>query len=439
LIDVTNAALYRAALLELQAFKNSLGRQYRGRFVQLFLAMKFHQNELPSMFSGQFVSTEVLQTLIDDLYAKASRPANHCVLMLFENRYHARTGLISPGNNTAQNTWRNNFNLQKGVGCFAPPQDLASQTFLDESRAACRYLQPQRPGVLTGATCQLCLTGARYRNEDHRKWLRIEPNGGGYAVVDLLNTRNFVPYVVPGGVRIPIVPAMAALYHDALPGLVTATRTQVDVPDFASDFNFSAAELATYFDDSTANQYNRSLLTAFPGATYTAIGAGPAPVAPRAPARARPPRAARGGAGIIPQPVLTGTPVPPPGVNTGWDAEQYVASALRAAGWTVYDVSRQHLGYDLLAQLGRQTRYVDVKSSLGHCTPVFTSREWQQAQAHGPSYVLAVIENFNPMAQNAVYWIPDPAGACIARQATVIQYSVSRTAWQAATVALNSI
>jgi hypothetical protein len=400
--------------------------------------MKFYQNELPSMFSGQFVNTEVLQTLLDDLYAKASRPLNDCVLMLFENRYHARTGLIGPGNKTAQNTWRNNFNLQKGIGCYAPPHDLASATFLNQSRVNCRYLRPAGHGILAGATCELCATAARYRNEDHRKWLRIDPGGAGYAVLDLMNVQNFTPYVVPLAIRIPVLPLIVALYHDALPGLVTATRKEVDVPDFAADFGFSDLELSTYFDLDRNNRFNAELLRAFPGTTFKTTGAaGPTtrvPVPPRGRARRVRPRPT-----APQQPILTGTPVPPPAINTGWECEQYVASALRHARWTVYDVSRQHLGYDLLAQRGRETRYVDAKSSLGLCTPTLTAREWQQAKMHGLAYVLAIVENFNPTEQATVYWVTDPANNCVAREATQITHSIARSSWTTATVRVDDI
>lgn len=437
MIDVTNREIFRSALRELVRFRRGLGPRFRGRFFQLFLAMKFYQNELPSMFSNQFVSTEVLQTLLDDLYAKASRPLNDCVLVLFENNYLARTGLIAPGNRTSQNTWRNNFNLQKGIGCYAPPQDLASQTFLDQSRRRCRYLQPRARGVLAGATCQLCTTGAMYRNEDHRKWLRIDSGGSGYAVVDLMNIENFRPYIaIAPDRRTPILPLMVSVYHDALPGLLAANRNEVDVAEFASDFNFSAEELNAYFDQDNRNQFNHQLTAEFPDLTYRPIGVG-APIVRRR-AAVHPRRRAAGRA-AIPQPILVGTPVPPPGVNTGWEAEEYVAAALRGAEWTVYNVSRQRLGYDLYAQRGRQTRYLDVKSSLGFCSPTFTAREWQQAATHGESYVLAVVENFNPNGQNAVFWIPDPANVCTARQATTLQYSISRNSWVSSTVAINDI
>src|SRR5262249_12559180 len=157
---------------------------------------------------------------------------------------------------TTQNTWRNNFNLQKGVGCYAPPADLASQQFLDQSRSQCKYLVPQRAGRLAGAHCSLQPRGASYRNEDHRKWLRIDTSDEGYAVVDLQNHQNFLPYVAPDELRIPALPVIVALYHDGDPGLVVGQRPQLDVDDFRTDFNLSLAEFLRYFDDDPAAQGN---------------------------------------------------------------------------------------------------------------------------------------------------------------------------------------
>jgi hypothetical protein len=434
-IDVSDPALYRAALRALRQFRGESGREFRGRFIQVFLGMKFYQNQLPSMFSNQFVPTEILQTLLDDLYAKASRPLDDCVLMIFEQAYLARTGVTGRGNTTAQNTWRNNFNLQKGVGCYAPPQDLASNTFLDQSRRECRYLRPVSDGVLAGASCSLCVRGARYRNEDHRKWLRIDPRGGGYAVVDMMNTRNFGPYVAPHNMRIPILPLIIALYHDALPGLVSATRREVDLADFAADFNFSTSELQAYFDQSSTNIHNQGLQRDFPETTYTQSDEHPEP-----PVRAR--RATRGRVRAerpAVEPVLSGSSVPPPAINSGWESEQYVAAALREAGWVVHDVSRQQLGYDLLAKRGRETRYIDAKSSVGFCTPTLTTREWQQATSHGRLYVLAIVEHFNPTAPATIFWVPDPVNTCTARESMTVQHSIARSSWTFAVVALAEI
>jgi hypothetical protein len=102
-------------------------------------------------------------------------------------------------------------------------------------------------------------------------------------------------------------------------------------------------------------------------------------------------------------------------------------------------VSRQQLGYDLLAKKGGSTRYFEVKSSVGSCNPTLTSKEWQQAHVHGVSYVLAIIENFNAEQQNAVYWIPDPANSCSSRQAQTIMYSIPRNSWITATVPMTQL
>ncbi|HBB89029.1 MAG TPA: hypothetical protein DC047_15600 [Blastocatellia bacterium] len=434
MIDVTNRRLYSASLECLRRFKTGAGAGYKGRFVQLFLGLKFYQNEIPSMFSNSFVSTEVLQTMLDDLYAKANRPSNDCVLVLFEDRYLARTGLIGLNNTTPQNTWRNNFNLQKGIGCYAPPHDLASQTFLDQDRIDCRHLSPAGVGGLAGSTCSLCPTSARYRNESHRKWLRIDPSGAGYAAVDVFNVSNFAAYVTPGGNRLPALPTAVALYHEADPSLRLGGRKEIDLDDLMNDFNFGTNEFHSYFDDSPTHPLNADLLRRFRSLGYRRVAL--STVARRG---GRPSAATRLRSSIVRAPVLTGTPAPPPNVNTGWDAERFVFSLLQQNGWTVYDVSRQQLGYDLLAQRGRRTIYVEVKSSAGFCTPAFTSREWQQAERYGTSYILGVLEKFDPLSMNTVYWISDPAHACLQRESLNVTHSIPRNAWITATVPITSI
>lgn len=434
MIPIGNPALFAEALACLTQHKQAVGNQFKGRFVQIFLGLKFFQNNIPSMYSGSFISTQLLQSLMDDLFAKYSRPPNHCVLSLFENNYLARTGLTAPGNTRTQNTWRNNFNLQKGIGCYATPADLSSLTFLNQPRVQCMYLQPVTPGTLKGGRCSLCPTGATYRNEDHRKWLRIDPGGSGYAATDTQNTLNFAPYVAPGGVRIPLAPLIVALYHDADPGIVLGNRTAVSINEFAADFNFSAAEVNAYFDASMAHPLNAHLAASpvWPaGASLGVLGGGPAAVAA--------PGAALPVAPVGLQPVLGGTPAPPPLVNNGWEAEQYVAATLAQAGWNTHVVSRQQLGYDIFAQRGSQRRYVEVKSSLGLCSPSLTAREWQQATHYGSRYVLAILENFTPTGVNSIHWIPDPAARCVSTQQVSISHGIARSSWTSATVPLSTV
>jgi hypothetical protein len=436
MIPINDPILFAEALDCLALHKRNVGRDFKGRFIQIFLGMKFFQNSLPSMFSGSFVTTEVLQTLLDDLYSKISRPANDCVLSIFENNYLPRTGLIPPGRLSGANNWRNNFNLQKGIGCFAPPADLSSMTFLNEDRINCRYLNPTIPGVLGHASCTLCLTGASYRNESHRKWLKIDPTGNNYAIVDLQNIPNFLPYMAHDGKRIPILPLLIALYHEADPGVVLGTRTNVQLSEFMSDFNLSQAEYLAYFDDSMYNPANAKLVASSNWSSGFILGS----FMPPSPAAPTPvPTTGPSGRAAPLTPVLTGTLTPPPGINTGWEAEQFVAAALLSDGWDAHVVARQQLGYDIFATKGLKKRYIEVKSSLGLCSPSMTAREWQQSKYHANCFVLAVVENFNPTGQNMIYWVPDPSNCCSSTPQTTISYSISRSTWTLSAVPLNNI
>lgn len=431
MVFVGNPVLFNDALAALSSHKRSIGGGFKGRFIQVFLGLKYFQNGLPTIFSGGFVTSEVLQSQLDDLYRKVSRQPNDSILSVFEGNFLARTGLIGVGNDWAQNTWRNNFNIQKGIGCYASSPYLSDMAFLDQPRVDCGFLQPATAGSLIDARCSLCPTGG-YRRESHRKWLHVDPDGHGYAVTELDNIPNFVPYVAPDGRRIPVLPLIIALYHDADPSLLGA-RPSVNLAEFMADFNLSQAEFDAYFDAGMGHPGNIAVVESAGWNAGATLGAPlavqppplPAPRTVRRPgvAAPRPPRQ------LPTHPILNGTPVPPPAANTGYDAEQYVAAALVADGWTVHVVTRQQIGYDIYATKRRQIRYVEVKSSLGYCSPSLTAREWHQAQAHQGNYILAIIENFNPLGDNTIYWIPDPANVCIATPQTTISHSIARGSW----------
>ncbi len=435
MIPVSDQVIFQDALNCLLEHKKNVGREFKGRFIQIFLGLKFYQNSIPSMYSNSFITTEVLQSLLDDLYEKTSCAANQSVLALFENRFLARTGLVSPGNKGSQNTWRNNFNLQKGIGCYAPPSDLSSLVFLDQDRSQCRYLQTQVSGSLKSAQCSLCTSGASYRNESHRKWLRIDPGGNGYAITDIQQISNFEPYVAPSRNRIPIIPLIVALYHDADPGLVLGTRSNVDLTTFMSDFNLSTAEVSAYFDDSPQHPLNAILMRSRTWPVSASLGPRLAvrPVSQATLPPASPPIT------IPTVPILSGTPTPPPSLNSGWEAEQYVEAALTSSGWVAHGVARQQLGYDIFATKGQRKLYIEVKSSLGSCSPSLTSREWQLAKHYSSKYVLAIVENFNPVSQNTIFWIPDPANCCISVEKSTVSFRVSRNSWILSTVSLDKL
>jgi hypothetical protein len=266
-----NSILFQASLQELAKYKKSVGNTFKGRLIQLFLGLKFYQNQIPSMHSGRFISAEVIQILLDDLYAKSAKPIDSSVLMIFEGNYLARTGVRAVNNSGGQNTWRNNLNIQKGIGCYAPANILAGSTFLNAPREQCQYLSRPKSNLFSGSSCNLCSSG-KYRNEQHRKWLQIDTNHNGYAAIDSSDIKNFQAYISPKGNRIPILPLIIALYHDANMGLILSQRTGgVDIQDFESDFNLSHAEFITYFDDSPLNPHNQEILSAGNHFNYTQV------------------------------------------------------------------------------------------------------------------------------------------------------------------------
>ena len=80
-----------------------------------------------------------------------------------------------------------------------------------------------------------------------------------------------------------------------------------------------------------------------------------------------------------------------------------------------------------------------MKSSITRCSVTMTAREWQQVQYHGARYVLAIIEDFNPTATNAIHWVTDPANRCQSHQVQTIEQVIPRSSWTQNTVGLNQI
>ncbi|MEK2600046.1 DUF3883 domain-containing protein [Burkholderia arboris] len=434
MIPVTSGVLFAESLECLSSHKKAVGKSFKGRFTQIFLGLKFYQNDIPSMHSGRFVSPEIIQILLDDLFAKASRSLDSAVLILFEKNFLARSGV------SGQNTWRNNLNIQKGIGCYAPPNILAGAAFLNQPRDACQFLSSPKPGVFEKSRCSLCSDGT-YRKEQQRKWLRIDPNQAGYAAIDTSDISNFLPYVVPNGKRIPVLPLIAALYHDAGMGLRLGERPSVDIPDFMFDFNLSIEEFQAYFDDDPTHPLNARAIAAGGNFMYTRAAAAAGAIAPSLPVG--PTAVAPVAAPVVPPEISllppSGTIVAAPQQNNGWDAQKCVIEALTAAKWTVYDVSRMQYGCDLLAKKGLRTVLVEVKSSVATCAPTLTTREWAQAQAHGDNYVLAVVENFDVSSSNTVFWVRNPAVNCSANVLSSVMYSIARSVWRGSSVSLDQI
>jgi len=417
---VDDPVIYDASLAALRDFTRG---SYYGRLVQIFLACKHYGSLIPRIGDPTGTDIGTFQRLLDELYEKPSKRPNSSVVSLFSNNHLARTSVALGGRGPA-NIWRNNFNIQKGFGCYGTRADFTNPTFRTQSRKNCPHLLPATAGTLAGARCSL-ENQAQYRGDDHPKVFRIDPSTRDIFVYDPTDVTHYAPIVLaPGGRRLPIGPLIVALYFDSP---VAAGRSQVDIADFLLDFDFTQPEFTNYFDDDPALPLHRDLASKFPRrlswTRVSAILAAAIAPLPGIPLPATPSRIRRRTSAAT-----VSTPTPPPAGSHWWDAEQAVRQVLQNDGWTVIDKSRFGVGYDLLAWKAGTTRHVEVKSSAGRCAPSLTDNEYLEARKLRHSYVVAVVENFDPAAAVTVLWVQDPASLKVTARNTV-SYSLARSQW----------
>ena len=419
-LQLDDRNIYEAARTTLLAHGHQV-RPSKGRFIQIFFGLKYNQPHIPSINSGRYIETAILEEMMDDLYTKSFLPITGGVFSIFSDEYLPRTGVRAGGKGPANN-WRNNFNMQKGLGCYAAKSDLNSPSFILEDRRNCRYLLPSSSGKLKDSRCSIPSNQPAYRGESQLKWLSINPNGAGYAVSDLQNTDLFTPYIAPRGVRLPWEAFATAVYHGAPTSMQAHRRllTGLSPEMFMEDFNLSVAEFEAYFAYTPLPTSNASSPRPSPPAGATSSSPATIPTEP-------------------PEPVLGGDISRPPRIHSGWSAEQFVLSFLENAGWEAHDVSRQQVGYDIFAKLGRRVLRVEVKSSLNICVPSMTAREWEQAQRHNDEYILAIIENFDESGSNTISWIKNPANVLTSRMTTTTSYTIARRMWMSNSSSFSNI
>jgi len=126
---------------------------------------------------------------------------------------------------------------------------------------------------------------------------------------------------------------------------------------------------------------------------------------------------------------LTGLgPSDRPVQNDGWLAEQRVRKHLEERGYEVFDVSREGIGYDLLARSGGTEIFVEVKSSTSSLSITLTENEWITATKNRDKYWIAYFENFDPETEEDPRWIQDPAKMTPTERHTT-EYSLPRSQW----------
>ena len=349
--------------------------------------------------SASHTSSTEIQQFMDRMWTKVHIPQPLTVLTgAFGSSgtnagYSTVTGSFAPGNGTATNTWRNNLNTQKGVGCVGDPQLIAALLDREDPRAACPHYE------FDGSHFRCALSGAQYRGEQHSIWLARSESG--FQVVDLNKESVFEPYLRPSGERIPVYPLLGALYGFA-PEDVYPPRRDVSIVEFAADFGFEVSDVERLFDcemSSPANSRVLSLATGTP---------------------TEPPAAAEDVGSVLP--ALTEEIT----LNDGRAAELAVALALVGEDWNViYTGNQANLGYDLRAEKNHETRYIEVKSSTGYVTPTLTASEWAAAKEYGPAYIIAIVD-FVKSEKQAIRYVADPFTTIEPAIQTVVSYRLTR-------------
>jgi hypothetical protein len=417
----------------LKVLKDAAGHGFRGRAAQIFLACKHYGNQIPVVGSAVGIESSQLQKLLDELYIKPSRTTPENIAIIFDNDHKIPTGTTGGVLSVPSNIWRNNLNLQKGFICYASAHEMQNPAFVMESRKLCPHLRPANTTTLTQSWCDIVGAPPRYRGEDNPKMFRKDPLTGEYTVHDPQDVPFYSGIMRPAsGMKLPIAAIIVAMYFDSV---LAAGRSHLDVGDFLTDFGFTPAEAAAYFDDDPASEPHKALLLSHPGISWTRLAAPSTPPGPSPPlpSLAQPPVpvAATKKSKVVPHPasIAVTTSPPPPAISGWWDAQQAVRKTLEAAGWHVTDTSGLQVGYDFKIIKAGKLKLVEVKSSVGICTAKLTRLEYDQALAMRHDFVLAVVENFDPRSAATIQWVEDPARLQMT-QRQVVEYTLPRSVWR---------
>lgn len=362
----------------------------RGRFVSLYLGLRRmragNYGILAELGSEEFTVARDIEQFLDRLFTKSHRPEPFVVLtapfggsISMEAPYGARSGTTVPGREYPVNTWRNNFGIQKGVGCAAEWNVIESLLNDQQHRLACPHIDQDPEGR------HICtIRDTVYRGEEHAIWLRYSDEG--YQVVNLDHESVFRDYLIANGNYLPIFPLIGMLYSMAAPD-VFPDRAEVGIPEFATDFGFTHAQVSDLFDCDPGSAFNSAIATMVDD---TRIGE----VRPFA---------------ILDRDDRVPDEPPDATLNTGVGAEIAVARDLEACGWTVrYRANQPGLGYDLEAIRDEQTLRVEVKSSIAFANLELRESEWRAALEYGDEYILAVVDFFGTV-ERRIWYVRDPA------------------------------
>ena len=124
------------------------------------------------------------------------------------------------------------------------------------------------------------------------------------------------------------------------------------------------------------------------------------------------------------------TPPAAPASNDGSDAESFVAKVLRSQGWEVaFYTNRRGYGFDLWARKENRAMVIEVKSSIGNLGTIsLTATEYQAAQEHTNSFILALVEHMGTDSPQ-LRMIQNPVAQLEIEEHTSTSYTIPRAEW----------
>ena len=403
MIPVGREDIFESALRLLRTYGEQTS--IRGRFVLVYLGLRKMRNSLVALGNTTSTPASDIEEYLDQLYTKTTRPEPLTVLTSPFGQstsphapWSTHTGGVAPGNRYPTNTWRNNLNVQKGIGCPANAETIRSLLRHPVPRLNCHWMRVDDEGR------QQCgITGTVYRGDEHSIWLRMTQEG--YQVVDLDQATVYEPYLAPKGQKIPIFALIAVLYY-SVPAGIYPYRQTVGVPEFCEDFGLDVDHAIEMLDCDPDSPENSEIIIMASGGSVTAL------LTPEVGASSEP--------RPLPASLDSGT------LNTGVGAEIAVAKDLQTYNWSVsYTGNVRGVGHDLLASQDGNTLRVEVKSSVSLCSPILTEEEWQAAQRHGDEYVLAVVDFYGSPGQR-IFYVRNPVANVIPITRQVTTYRVAR-------------
>ena len=409
MIPVNRPEVLAAALENLRRF--TLRGGVRGRFVSLYFGLRrmrvIEGGILAELGSDRVTVASQIEQFLDHLYTKIHRQPPYTVLTAPfggssspEAPYSPLSGTLVAPRTYPTNTWRNNFGIQKGVGCPAEPNVITRLLNDPQRRLSCPHMALDSEGK------HLCgLRDTAYRGEEHSIWLRHSDNG--YQVVNLDHPAVFQEYLQPNTHPIPIFPLIGMLYCMA-PSDIYPDRNYVGIPDFAADFGFTYDQVDSLFDCDPNSELNSAIGMKVDDTRATVVRNF---VDPK---------------GHETRDYQLPDEPPDAALNTGVGAEILVGRDLQSAGWQVqYRANQPGLGYDLEATREGETLCVEVKSSIAFADLVLRESEWEAAQFHGDNYILAVVD-FYGTDERRIWYVRNPAANALPLERASLTFRFTR-------------